>query len=155
MNITPEPPDVVSLLQAVATTAARFEAELTSDSGVLRQGLYDVLRTYGLAAQMSEMIASHHAQIQALTDVTGMLLGRMIEHDRRSIHTGAAVKLMLELLQGMVPDSVAGIVADARVAILAELSAQLAELSAHERQTRDRLNADRELVQASEAAAES
>lgn len=153
-----EAPDVVTMLHGIAATAARFDTELTAPEGVLRQGLYDILRIYGLASQLSEVVQIQHDQILALTDVVGMLLGRMIEHDRRAIHTATAINLGLDLLQKMAPVDIAVAAAEARAVILAEQQAQLIELAAHERQARDRLAAARRsarAVLASEAASES
>lgn len=82
---------IFALLQAL-------DDRLTNPAGQAQAALHDILRIYGLTAQMAEVMTQQRDQIQALADAMAIYLGRMIEHDRRMIaqHTE-----MLALLQAL------------------------------------------------------
>lgn len=134
--------DVLTYVHAIDANLTALRALLIARSlpaEISQQSYDDTMRIYGITAQTGEVVSNERDQIQALADVINMMLGRVLEHDRRAIHTAAAIDGLLLLVQAMAPADVALAAADARALILTERQAQLAELAAHEQMQRDLL----------------
>lgn len=124
----------MTIAQITAVLRA-IEERLTDPGGQLQQAYHDLLRTYGLTAQLTEVVTQQREQIQALSEAMAIYLGRMIEHDRRMI---AQHDTMLSLLHGLAHGIGATEIAqhadEARAVLQAEADARMAaiELSADE-----------------------
>lgn len=92
----------------------------------IRQALHDILRIYGITAQAAEVTRNQNMQMQALAEVMTIVLGRQIEHERRSLRQQAAGEKIIDLLQKITDkrDDPAGLIAKAAAEALALLQAQ-------------------------------
>lgn len=133
-------------LQHIAERLAALEGIISAQAAlmddpesILRHALHDLLRIYGLVAQLAEMAGNQHEQIQALADVMNMMLGRTIEHDRRAIHMATEQHTTALMVQAMASTDLVTAARAARALIETEALAQLAELAAHEQLARNRL----------------
>lgn len=111
-----------------------LEERLTDPEGQLQYAYRDLLRTYGLVAQLAEVATEQREQIQAMADILSMLLGRVIEHNRATIAHGVAVQSMYLTLEAIARAQGADIAqeaADARDLLHEAAAAQLAELEQH------------------------
>lgn len=126
---------IVASLRALEERLTDLFTLATDPEGRLQQAYHDLLRTYGLTAQLSEVVTQQRDQIQALSEAMAIYLGRLIEHDRRTI---AQHDTMLELLRGLAHGIGATEIAqhadEARAVLQAEADARMAaiELSADE-----------------------
>lgn len=94
----------------------------------IRQGFHDLLRTYGIVAQTSEVVRNQNQQVQALAEAMTLFLGRMIEHERRSVRHQSAVETILDLLQnkrGDPSNAIAQAARDALALLQAEADVQM------------------------------
>jgi hypothetical protein len=113
-------PQPIDVLRDVARGVALIERSLTEPDGALRTGLHDVLSSYGLVAQIAEIIIQQRAQIQALTEVLTMLHGRSIEHNKRSIaQHDLVLNAIHTLAESMGATAIATEAAEARALIAA------------------------------------
>jgi hypothetical protein len=115
---TYDPSDLATTLLAAVTALLRTPQ--------LRQGLYDLLRTYGIVAQSAEMTGHQHEQLQALAEVITILLGRVIEHDKRAVQSFVNTVTILGLVRTLA-DTIgdpAGSIAQAAAEALALLNTE-------------------------------
>lgn len=128
----------IDILRDIARRIIAFDASLNDPDGALRNAMHDLLRTYGLAAQLSEVVTQQRDQIAALADAMSICLGRMIEHDRRSTAQHADVlRLLQSIASGVGMAEVAQQATDARAVLAQEALEQHAmiELSAKQART--------------------
>jgi hypothetical protein len=113
---------IVAILRAL-------EERIADPEGQLQMALHDILRIYGLTAQLAEVVTQQRDQIQALSEAMAIYLGRLIEHDRRMI---AQHDTMLSLLRGLAhgigATEIAQHAEDARAILQSEAEARLAEI---------------------------
>lgn len=104
--------------------------ELAIDpEGRVSQAQTDALRSYGMIAQISEVLGIQRDQIQALADTMAIYLGKLIEHDRRMIdHHDTMLGLLRGLAHGIGATEIAQHAEDARAILQAEADARLAEI---------------------------
>lgn len=129
-------PRRITLLD-VALRVERIDASLSEPGGALRNALHDILRTYGLVAQIAEIIIQQRSQIQALTEVITMLHGRSIEHNKRSVAQHDLVLIAIHTLAvQMGVTAIAEEAAEARALLAAEAAEQLAEMERNAQEAR-------------------
>jgi len=128
-------PQIVAILQAI-------EEDIHDPEGQLQHALHDILRIYGLTAQLAEVVTEQREQIQALAEVITMMHGRMIEHDRRSIALGVSIQSMHLLIEAN-NQTIAQQASAARALLHEAAAAQLAELEAHAEMARGLLRVAR------------
>lgn len=83
----------------------------------IRQAFHDLLRTYGIVAQNAEVTGNLSQQVQALAEAMAMFLGRLLEHERRSLS-------IIDLLQKLTDTRDDQTVADALAALQSQTDVQ-------------------------------
>lgn len=127
----------IDILYDIARRAALFDAALNEPEGVLRQALHDILRIYGLVAQLAEVVTQQRDQIQALADAMAIYLGRMIEHDRRMVSQHDEILHLLQsIASGVGMAEVVQQATDARAILQAEAMEQHAAIELSAKQAR-------------------
>lgn len=132
-----EPEQPIDILRDIARRIIAFDASLNEPDGALRTAMHDLLRTYGLAAQLSEVVTQQRDQIQALADAMAIYLGRMIEHDRRMINQhDDTLHLLQSIASGVGMAEVVQQATDARAILQAEALEQHAAIELSAKQAR-------------------
>lgn len=95
MSTVEEPEfDPEELAKALVLTVAALLRTPT-----IRHALQDLLRTYGLTAQIAEIMGDQRNQIQAMAEAMTMVHGRLLEHDKLALKNHLKVMKCLEEIQ--------------------------------------------------------
>jgi hypothetical protein len=130
-------PQPIDILYDILRRVALFDAALNEPDGVLRQALHDILRIYGLTAQLSEVVTQQREQLQALADAMAIFLGRMIEHDRKSTaQHDDVLRLLQSIASGVGMAEIVQQATDARAILQAEALEQHAAIELSAKQAR-------------------
>ena len=92
---------IIAILRAIEERVTAIEALLgTMDDpdSVIRLAMHDILRIYGLVAQISEVATQQRDQIQALSEALVMVYGRQLEYNRTAVTQGIILQIELEKL---------------------------------------------------------
>lgn len=137
----PSMPQVIAALRAIEERlTALIDAEI-DPAGRTQQSQNDTLRTYGIAAQIAEVIGIQRDQIQALADTMSVYLAKVITHDRRMIAQHAEMLSMLEALaHGVGMREIAMDAEAARAKLQSDADERLADIAHAEDRARELLS---------------
>ena len=133
-------PQIVAILVAIESRLTELIELATDPLGRVSQAQTDTLRSYGMIAQISEVISIQRDQLMALSDAISILIGRFIEHDRRvNVQHDAMLEMLQALAHSVGATDIAHAAADARAVLQAEAEAQLAAIELGASQARELL----------------
>lgn len=75
--------------------------DATLRTPAIRQALYDVLRIYGITAQIGELVGNQRTQIQALAEAMTLFHATLIEHDRKAAADFNEIAALMQLVHSL------------------------------------------------------
>lgn len=134
-------PQVIATLLALEVRLTEIIELLTDPEGRAQQSQNDTLRSYGLIAQVGEIMGIQRDQILALADAISVLVSRFVEHDRKVATQHADILNRLEALAtGVGQAEIAAQAAEARAKLRVAEEERMAELALAEDRARELLS---------------